>query len=215
MSLPGCRRCCEEREAYNVHMDETFESRIPRAQLRKRLLASRAGIGGEIRSGYDRAIRDALEAQPPVRQARVLALYWPIQGEPDLRPLAAGWRAAGKVLALPVMGGPNGGLFFCAWHDDASLAMGPFGIPVPVDRTPLEPDCLVMPCVGFTLAEGKPWRLGYGAGYYDKTLAHRPVPAIGIAYDEAQTDQFEPNAMDAPLSVLVTPSRVINSIASP
>jgi 5-formyltetrahydrofolate cyclo-ligase len=72
-----------------------------------------------------------------------------------------------------------------------------------------------MPCVGFTVAEGKPWRLGYGAGYYDKTIAHRPVPAIGIAYDEAHTDQFEPNAMDAPLSVLVTPSRVINSIASP
>ena len=196
-------------------MNETCESRIPRAQLRKQMLAQRARIGGEIRSSYDQAIRDGVQAQLPVKAARVLALYWPIQGEPDLRPLAAELRAAGKTLALPVMGGPNGGLFFCAWHDDADLQMGPFGIPVPVDRAPLEPDCLVMPCVGFTVSGGKPWRLGYGAGYYDKTLAHRPVPAIGVAYDEAATDQFAPNAMDAPLSVLVTPSRVISSIASP
>jgi 5-formyltetrahydrofolate cyclo-ligase len=196
-------------------MDENVESRIPRAQLRKLMLARRAQIGGEIRSAYDQAIRDAVLEQPPVRQAGVLAVYWPIQGEPDLRPLAPAWRAAGKTLALPVMGGPNGGLFFCAWHDDAGLAMGPFGIPVPVDRTPLEPDCLVMPCVAFTIARGKPWRLGYGAGFYDKTLAHRPLPAVGIAYDEASTDQFEPSATDAPLSVLVTPSRVISSIASP
>lgn len=183
--------------------------------MRKQMLARRAQIGGEIRSGYDCAIARAVREQPPVQQARVLAVFWPIRGEPDLRPLAAGWRAAGKTLALPVMGGPNGGLFFCAWHDDADLAMGPFGIPVPVDRTPLAPDCLVMPCVGFTVADGKPWRLGYGAGYYDRTLEHRPVPAVGVAYDEAFSDQFEPSERDAPLSVLVTPSRVISSIASP
>jgi 5-formyltetrahydrofolate cyclo-ligase len=79
----------------------------------------------------------------------------------------------------------------------------------------MAPDCLVIPCLGFTVSGGQAWRLGYGAGYYDRTLAHRPVPAVGVAYEEAGTDQFVPNAMDAPLSVLVTPSRVINSIASP
>ena len=147
--------------------------------------------------------------------SRIIALYWPIQGEPDLRPLAGGWRAAGKTLALPVMGGPNGGLFFCGWHDDADLVMGPFGIPIPQDKTPLAPDCLVIPCLGFNISGGRPWRLGYGAGFYDRTLMHRLVPAVGIAYEEAGTDQFAPNAMDAPLSLLVTPSRVINSIASP
>jgi 5-formyltetrahydrofolate cyclo-ligase len=72
-----------------------------------------------------------------------------------------------------------------------------------------------VPCLGFCLADGRPWRLGYGAGYYDRTLAHRPVTAVGVAYDEAETDQFAPNATDAPLSLLVTPSRVIGSIASP
>jgi len=196
-------------------MDESCESRITRAQLRKLMLGRRAAIGGEMRTAYDLSIARSLQAAEPVKQAKVLALYWPIRGEPDLRPLAPAWRAAGKTLALPVMGGPNGGLLFCAWHDDADLEMGPFGITIPRDRTPLAPDCLVIPCLGFTLAQGRPWRLGYGAGYYDRTLAHRPVPAVGIAYEEALTDQFAPSAMDAPLSLLVTPSRVINSIASP
>ena len=196
-------------------MSETSESRIPRPQLRKLLLGRRAEIGGEIRKRHDLAIIRNLKDLALLQSANTVAVYWPIQGEPDLRPLAALWRAAGKTLALPVMGGPNGGLLFCAWNDDSQLAMGPFGIPIPQDRTPLAPDCLVIPCLGFTVSDGRPWRLGYGAGYYDKTLAHRPVAAVGVAYDEARTDQFVPNAMDAPLSVLVTPSRLINSIASP
>jgi 5-formyltetrahydrofolate cyclo-ligase len=196
-------------------MDETSESRIPRAGLRKQLLERRARIGSEDRTSYDRDLAARLQDIAPLQAGNVIAMFWPIQGEPDLRPLAARWRAAGKTLALPVMGGPNGGLLFCAWHDDADLLMGPYGIPIPQDRTPLAPDCLVIPCLGFNVSDGRPWRLGYGAGYYDRTLAHRPVPAVGVAYDEAYTDQFVPNAMDAPLSVLVTPSRVINSIASP
>ncbi len=168
-----------------------------------------------MRTRYDLAISDQLSQLASIQAARVLAVYWPIQAEPDLRPLAAAWRAVGKTVALPVMGGPNGGLLFCAWQDDSDLEMGPYGIPIPRDRAPVAPDCLVIPCLGFNVIGGRPWRLGYGAGYYDRTLALRPVPAIGVAYDEADTDQFEPNVMDAPLSALVTPSRVINSIASP
>ena len=179
------------------------------------MLERRAQIDAQARTSYDLAIGNSLQEVPAVAAAGVLAVYWPIRHEPDLRPFAAAWRAAGKSLALPVMGGPNGGLLFCAWRDDADLRMGPFGIPIPVDRTPLLPDCLIVPCLGFCLAAGRPWRLGYGAGYYDRTLAHRPVTAVGVAYDEAHTDQFVPNATDAPLSLLVTPSRVIGSIASP
>ena len=196
-------------------MDEYCESRIPRDQLRKLLLERRAQISAESRLRGDQAIARTLQDVPQVGEARVLALFWPIRGEPDLRPLAAAWRDAGKSLALPVMGGPNGGLKFCAWEDDADLQMGPFGIPIPADRTPLLPDCLIIPCLGFCVADGRPWRLGYGAGYYDRTLAHRPVTAVGVAYDEAHTDQFAPNATDAPLSLLVTPTRLIGSIASP
>lgn len=179
------------------------------------MLGRRAGIGGEIRKLHDLAIGRRLQELACVRGGSVIAMYWPIRGEPDLRPLAAGWRAAGKTVALPVMGTADGSLLFCAWHDDSQLVMGPYGISIPRDLTPVAPDCLVIPCLGFNVSGGRPWRLGYGAGYYDRTLTARPIAAVGVAYDEADTDQFEPNAMDAPLSVLVTPSRVISSIASP
>ena len=79
-------------------MEETLESRIPRAQLRKLMLERRAQIGGEIRSAYDLAIRKAVQEQPPVQAARVLAVYWPIRGEPDLRPLAPGWRGGANLI---------------------------------------------------------------------------------------------------------------------
>jgi len=177
--------------------------------LRKLLLKRRAEIEPGVRVSYDVALASRLQGVELLREARVLALYWPIRGEPDLRPLAAVWRAAGKSMALPVMDESKGGLTFCAWGDDGDLQMGPFGIPVPVKRIPLAPDCLVIPCLGFCVAAGRPWRLGYGAGYYDRTLSRRPVPCVGVAYDEAETDQMAPESWDAPLSALVTPSRII------
>src|SRR5688572_1122630 len=104
-------------------MDECCESRIPRSQLRKLMLERRSEIDAETRTGYDLAIACRLEELPQVREARVLAVYWPIRHEPDLRSLAPVWRAAGKSLALPVMGAPDGGLLFCPWRDDGDLQM--------------------------------------------------------------------------------------------
>jgi 5,10-methenyltetrahydrofolate synthetase len=196
-------------------MDESGESRIPRDQLRKLMLARRSLIGAEARQDYDLALARNLQQVAVVRAARVLALYWPIRGEPDLRPFAAACRAAGQSVALPVTGPRGGELVFCAWRNDDELETGPLRIRVPTDKTPVVPDCLIIPCLGFCIAEGRPWRLGYGAGYYDRTLARRPVPAVGVGYDESETDQFTPDTWDAPLTVLVTPSRVIDSIASP
>jgi len=190
-------------------MDESCESRIPRAQLRKLLLKRRAEIDADVRARYDVALAGRLQEIEVLREARVLALYWPIRGEPDLRPLAAAWRAAGKSMALPVMDESQVALTFCAWREDDDLQMGPFGITVPVERVPLAPDCLIIPCLGFRVTGGKPWRLGYGAGYYDRTLSRRPVPCVGVAYDESETDQMAPESWDAPLSALVTPSRII------
>ncbi|MEO6270568.1 MAG: 5-formyltetrahydrofolate cyclo-ligase, partial [Lautropia sp.] len=114
-------------------MTETSESRIPRARLRSLMRERRAAIEATMRTRYDLAISDQLSRLAPIQAADVLAVYWPIQAEPDLRPLAAAWRAAGKTVALPVMGGPNGGLLFCAWQDDSDLEMGPYGIPIPRD----------------------------------------------------------------------------------
>jgi 5-formyltetrahydrofolate cyclo-ligase len=192
--------------------DNTVEAR---RALRRRLLAARAAIEPERRRGYDAAIGASLAEIDLLRQARTIAVYWPIRAEPDLAAAYAAWWMQGRVLALPVGGGPNGGLLFCRWDEGDEMASGPLGIMAPRERRPVLPDCLLIPCVGFTEHAGKPWRLGYGAGFYDRTLAHRPAPSVGVAYDEsAASGQFVPNALDAPLTVLVTPSRVISSIAS-
>lgn len=193
--------------------DSTVEAR---RALRRSLLAARAAIDADRRRSYDAAIAARLAQIEPLRQARTIAVYWPIRAEPELAAAYAAWRGMGQVLALPVGGGPNGGLLFCRWDADDEMASGPLGIMAPRDRRPVLPDCLLIPCVGFTEHDGKPWRLGYGAGFYDRTLAHRPVPSVGVAYDEsAAAGQFVPNALDAPLTALVTPSRLISSIASP
>lgn len=196
-------------------MDLPGESSIPRPLLRKRLLRRRADIGPEDRHRLDAAIAARLDDIAVLRDAERIAVFWPIRSEPDLAVAHHRWRAAGKRLALPVVGGPNGGLLFCAWDRDAALVTGPYGIPIPQDKTPVTPDCLLIPCVGFRLHRGRLWRLGYGAGFYDRTLAHRPTPAVGVAYDEAASDDFVPNPDDEALSWVVTPSRVITSIASP
>ncbi|MGE0796769.1 MAG: 5-formyltetrahydrofolate cyclo-ligase [Lautropia sp.] len=196
-------------------MNDESESRIARTQLRQRLLQQRAGIDATTRRNHDAAIVERLHRNAVVQASRVLALYWPIQGEPDLAALVAPLRALGKRLALPVVGGPNRGLLFCAWDADTELVIGHYGIANPRERIPLLPDGLVIPCVGFRLHAGRLYRLGFGAGYYDRTLAHRPVPSVGVGYDVAETADFTPNPSDEPLSSMVTPSREITSIASP
>jgi 5-formyltetrahydrofolate cyclo-ligase len=187
-----------------------------RRALRRRLIATRAAIDPAQRHAYDAAIAARLADVAALSGAGTIAVYWAFRGEPDLGGLYARWWAAGRVLALPVTDTPDGGLEFCRWDERDELVADRFGIMTPKLRRAVAPDCLLIPCVGFTRHRGSVWRLGYGAGYYDRTLARRPVPSVGVAYDECDAEgQFEPTALDAPMTAVATPSRVINSIASP
>jgi 5,10-methenyltetrahydrofolate synthetase len=187
-----------------------------RRALRRRLIAARAAIDPVRRRDYDRAIAARLAGVAALAAARVIAVYWPIRSEPDLAGLYSRWWADGRVLALPVTGTADGALAFCRWDEADELAADRFGIMTPKLQRPVAPECLLIPCVGFARHGGDVWRLGYGAGYYDRTLARRPVPSVGVAYDECDAEgQFEPTAFDAPMTAVATPSRVISSIASP
>ena len=137
-----------------------------------------------------------------------------MRSEPDLRSLHARWRAEGRELALPVTV-RNEPLRFCRWDADAVLAEDRFGVATPVERDWVQPDCLIIPCVGFHRAGSLVYRIGYGGGYFDRTLAARPVLAVGVAYDALDAPGFEPAGFDIPLAAIVTESRVIASIASP
>ncbi len=108
-------------------------------------------------------------------EARCIAGYWPVRGEIDPRPLL---QALGRPVALPVTGARGTVLDFRLWRPGDRMAPGPFGIPEPTGPT-AEPDVLLVPLLAFD-ARGN--RLGYGGGYYDRTIAATGALAIGAAH---------------------------------
>lgn len=195
-------------------MDSPGESKIARKALRAGLLTLRDGLDEGQRRVADLAIAARLDVIESITRARVIGVYAPMRSEPDLVALFEGWRGRGQQLALPITERASP-LRFCRWQAGAELAADAFGVAVPVERDWVEPDCLVIPCVGFHRAGTLVYRIGYGGGYFDRTLAARPVAAVGVAYDVLETSGFEPAGFDIPLDVVVTESRVISSIASP
>lgn len=153
-----------------------------RRALRARLLAQRAAL--PARAEADTRIAAALSELLAGLAVRCLGFYWPIQQEFDARAAVAQWLVAvpGRHAALPSVSRPGAPLDFHLWTPDAPMATGHYGIPVPDGTEAATPDALLIPCVGFSPDK---FRLGYGGGFYDRTLAamaQRPV-AIGIGYD--------------------------------
>ncbi|AVO36527.1 5-formyltetrahydrofolate cyclo-ligase [Pukyongiella litopenaei] len=138
-----------------------------------------------------------------------LAGYMPIRTEID--PLAAMAEAAAHgPVGVPVIAGRDQPLRFSRWEPDAPLRDGPFGARVPLVDDFLDPEILIVPLVAFDAVGG---RLGYGGGFYDRTLERlrrrRPTLAIGFAYDAQQADALPLEPTDQPLDMIVTESRVI------
>jgi 5-formyltetrahydrofolate cyclo-ligase len=173
-----------------------------KATLRKSLIAARLAMSAEQRKRCDSAIGERLLAWLSSRSLRTIGVYWPIQGEPDLRPVYSALAQGGATLALPVVSERNAPLMFSVWRPGDTLMKDTCGVPVPaVKSSPVFPDALLVPCVGFN---GDLFRIGYGAGYYDRTLANAPnVRSLGIAYDAALTE-FTPAAHDVPLDIVFT-----------
>lgn len=178
-----------------------------RTAARVALQARRAALVGAARRAADRAITERLRRLVAQFAPRVLAGYWPMRDEPDLREALAQWHRAGVAVALPRVAAPASPLHFGRWSPGATLAQGPFGTSHPEPHDPLEPDLLLLPCLGFDLCCQ---RLGYGGGYYDRTLATLPRSrAIGVAYDCCEIVGFEAQPYDRALHAVVTERRVL------
>lgn len=137
---------------------------------------------------------------------RCLGVYLPIRGEPDLAPAYRQLHAAGILLALPVVREKAAPLVFIAWQPDDPVTTGTFGTTVPQGRTEVTPDALLLPCVGFNKDR---FRLGYGGGFYDRTLDTIPrARTLGVAYDCTEA-VFGHEPHDIALDAIVTETRVL------
>lgn len=177
--------------------------RIWRTTTRKTLLAQRAELTARLRRQRgERAVQQLLDAAGWSSGA-VLGIYWPIRGEIDVRELARRHIEAGGIAALPVVTQKNAPVEFWRWEPGTKMKRGFWKIPVPAEREVVHPDVLIIPLVGFDAAG---FRLGYGGGYYDRTLAAlEPRPLrIGIGFAEAALPTIYPQPHDVPMSLVVT-----------
>ena len=177
-----------------------------RAALRTQLLAAREQI--DRRAERERALRNRVARWLKTVRLVRLAFYWPIRGEPDLAPIIADWLAVSSLRAagLPVIVGDH--LAFAPWTKHSAMVPGAFDIPVPSTSLRMIPQLLLIPCLGF---DAQRHRLGYGGGYYDRTLATiQPAPVkVGIAFDMSQVDSIAPRKHDIRLDLVITEDGVL------
>lgn len=133
----------------------------------------------------------------------VVSFYWPMGDEADPRALAARLAARGHALALPVTVKKGAPLVFRAWREGDRLIVHAFGMHEPVATAPeVKPDVLLVPLLAF---DARGHRLGYGGGFYDRTLAALDIKlAIGIAYAGQETETLPIHERDHPLDMVVT-----------
>ncbi len=122
--------------------------------------AERRRLSQRIAAGLDQALGDV--------SGRIVSAYWPFRGEPDLRPWLEGLEERGAVGSLPVVVHRHAPLVFRSWRRDEPLEPGVWKIPVPSHGIAVTPDIVIAPVVGF---DTRCFRLGYGGGFYDRTLA--------------------------------------------
>lgn len=179
-----------------------------RARLRAARLALSVAERKEIGEALTGHLRQVLQDRLGGAQGKVFSAYWPIKGEPDLRPLMAELHKAGISVALPLVETRAAPLTFRRWTPGTRMVRGDWNIPVPPpDATVVTPDIALAPLVGWT-AEG--FRLGYGGGYFDRTLAAlKPKPfVVGIGFQEARLQTIYPQPHDIPLDLIVTENGV-------
>ncbi len=179
------------------------ELRAWRRGERARLLASRAALPSATVAAYRALIDRHLERAFPNLARGVVALCWPYRNEYDARFLARTLRARGAVTALPVVVAPRTPLVFREWHPGVALERGVYDIPYPVATAEVTPEAVLLPMLGFDEAG---YRLGYGGGYFDRTLAAlagKPA-VIGVAYEMARLATIHPQPYDIPVDWVVT-----------
>ncbi|MBM3537161.1 MAG: 5-formyltetrahydrofolate cyclo-ligase [Alphaproteobacteria bacterium] len=174
-----------------------------RKAQREALLRARVDAGAEKRKAWSAIIEPQLRQIVAERRAGSIGFYWPFKGEFDPRPLARDLVAAGTTMALPTVVQPKTPLEFRRWTSGIEMEIGVYDIPFPKARNVVQPELLLVPLVGFDAAG---YRLGYGGGYYDRTIASyaaRPF-ALAVGFELSRLETIFPQDHDLPMDVIVT-----------
>ncbi|MBL8398639.1 MAG: 5-formyltetrahydrofolate cyclo-ligase [Candidatus Accumulibacter sp.] len=198
----------------SIASGEDTNAAAERQRLRRTLLARRQALSVAEWSRLSALVGENLQTGFPELASTCVAFCWPYRQEADLRPLILRWWQAaqpGFVAALPVVIDDNAALAFRPWTPASLMTTDRYGIPTPVDGDFTTPAALLIPVNGFDAAG---YRLGYGGGYFDRTLARlRPRPlAIGIGFELLRLSAFPHAAHDQPLDAVVTEAGVFRPV---
>ena len=193
----------------SVQLDDLKkQTRAEAAALRAQAFAAGPHAGA--------AVAERFLASGLLDKGMIVSAYWPMRSELDTRPLLERLHGEGYRLCLPVVPGPDQPLIFRAWAPGDALVIGGFKTEVPSeDKEELEPDLLCSPMLAFDRAG---YRLGYGGGFYDRTLeklrAKKPALAVGLAFAAQERESVPRGTHDQPLDAIVTEQEVIRPAGS-
>lgn len=180
----------------------TTNAGLDKAALRRSMMAARKAVTPEQRCQWDAVLGEKLLAWWRAYPVASFGVYWPMQQEPDLRSAYDELHRLGVQLALPVVAAKDAALEFALWSPGDTLVKDAMGVSIPATQHRVAcPEALLIPCLGYN---DENFRLGYGGGFYDRTLAVTPRPlAIGIAYSFSKV-HFEAAPHDVGLDHILT-----------
>ncbi len=186
------------------------DTALAQAKAAARRVALAARTAADPRHGLWLAAHVLAQCPPP--PGAIIAGFWPMGAEIDIRPLLLALQGRGHTLALPITPKRGQPLSFRAWRFGAPLLPGPFGTSQPPPEAPAAtPDFLLVPLLAF---DARGHRLGYGGGYYDRTLAALPwAAALGVAFASQCLPLVPTDATDIPLPRIATEAGIIQSEA--
>lgn len=181
-----------------------------RKQERERLLKQRMALSPSARQHKTQLITGGLDDVLGTIQDRTMSVYWPFRGEPNLIPWVRSIITRGASVALPVVVEKGKPLLFKSWIPGEPLGAGIWDLPVPIQGSDVTPSIMIIPLVGF---DDFLFRLGYGGGYFDRTLAtFKPQPqTIGVGFEMCRIPTIYPQSYDIPMDVVITETEIYRS----
>lgn len=180
-----------------------------KAALRQGLLQQRLQLSPAAQKTAAEKICQLFFQQVKVPAGAVVAGYWPVRGEVDGLPILRELLRRKHLCALPHVAGEGRPLEFRSWNDSTQMVMGKYDIPEPAAGEVIVPDIILVPLAAF---DKTGHRLGYGGGFYDRTLAalkkEKHVLAIGFGYEMQGCDTLPVDENDVRLDMVITDKNV-------